>query len=428
MRLPQTRIAVIEIRRSPLRWWFPVLVVIDLAALFGRSRWWVGEWPQASAAAQIPAFYLGPVAAIGAAWSAARRDIRTQVAGAARPRWRIEAVQLLGALFWVTAAYSVGIAVAQVASSVEVGRGVLWPSYLLLGMVVVVSCAAFGHLVGSWWPSVLAAPLATGLVCFLALLLYGGRAGLVLVVGEPFVSLSWGALATRCVLSIAVIVAAIFAARPNLNVHRWRKRSFAVGASATALVLTVTGAAFSAAPSTTKLRPMPKHSVCTTGEPKVCLWPEDRKYLPEFQAMAARIGSLPTGLFASPEAFYEQGLQKPTIYNTDGSPVPGGDIYILEGSTWDAALSMSGRILETTLKNCVTSSPADTKRLGAAYGELLIWLSTRITGAGRPKHIHGGPVDEASADEISRLIDWPEHQQVSWVKERFDTIKSIPCE
>lgn len=44
----------IELRRSPLRWALPVLIAIELGMLFGRNTDWIGVWPQASAAAQVP--------------------------------------------------------------------------------------------------------------------------------------------------------------------------------------------------------------------------------------------------------------------------------------------------------------------------------------------------------------------------------------
>ncbi|MFF0389246.1 hypothetical protein ACFYS8_11180 [Kitasatospora sp. NPDC004615] len=124
-----------ELRRSPLRWVFPVLVAVVLLVLFGRDRSWIGVWSQASAAAQIPAFYLGPAMAGAAAWAAAARRRAGVVVGfaAARPSWRIEAVQVAAGLTYGLAAYAVGVLTAVAVTVRDGGPGFWWPGYVLLG-------------------------------------------------------------------------------------------------------------------------------------------------------------------------------------------------------------------------------------------------------------------------------------------------------
>ncbi|HEY0698625.1 MAG TPA: hypothetical protein VGD43_12545, partial [Micromonospora sp.] len=75
----------LHLRNCPVRWALPVLVALDLAALFLRSRYWIGVWPETGAAAQVPAYLLAPLVAGAAAWAAAapvRQRTGEQVAAA----------------------------------------------------------------------------------------------------------------------------------------------------------------------------------------------------------------------------------------------------------------------------------------------------------------------------------------------------------
>lgn len=98
-----TRALRVEIRRSPMRWVFPLLLALDLGMLFGRDTLWIGVWPQASVAAQNPAWFIAPVVAASAAWSAGRLSrarASEQLAVAPRPGWQREAVQLTATLVY----------------------------------------------------------------------------------------------------------------------------------------------------------------------------------------------------------------------------------------------------------------------------------------------------------------------------------------
>jgi hypothetical protein len=142
---------LVELRRSPLRWWLPVFVLVDVAAVFGRSQWWIGVWPQASAAAQIPSLFFAPVLAAGAAWSASRARryrMTDQLAAAALPGWRVEVVQLAATLTYGLVAYLVGMVAAAAVSAPDAGPGFLWPGYVVLGACVIVASAAVGHVAG----------------------------------------------------------------------------------------------------------------------------------------------------------------------------------------------------------------------------------------------------------------------------------------
>ncbi len=122
----------IELRRSPLLTAFPVVIALDLLVLFGRSRYWIGVWPEASVAVQVVTLFLGPVLSGVSAWQAGRSSragMPETVLAAARPFWRTEAARLAATLTLGFLAYLVGCLTAVAVSTGEAGPGFLWPSY-----------------------------------------------------------------------------------------------------------------------------------------------------------------------------------------------------------------------------------------------------------------------------------------------------------
>lgn len=420
----------IELWRSPMRLWFPGLVALDLAVLFGRSHWWIGVWPQASAAAQIPAFYLGPAVAVGAAWSAgrvSRRGASLQVETAARPRWQIEAAQLTGTLGWALTAYLVGFVAADLVTVPDGGPGQLWLGYLVLGATVVVGCAALGHLVGRWSSSQVFAPMVCGLVCFIFLASFSGGLDLFLLVGDPATTLSAKALAGRVLLALALVLVAVLVPRPGPDWFAPWSTPKVVRATAAVAILVVALSSFWSSGALVEARAAPAAPLCTDTRPTMCLWPEERKYEPVFAAMATRIDALPASIFRSPASFSEQGLLPPTGHYEDGAPLYNGSFYILEGSTWDAGVTIADGILRESIgPACAAAEPTEQNRLTQSYGELSVWLTARITGAGQPSQIHGGPPG-VDVRAVGELIRRPESEQVAWVRDHIRAIHAVRC-
>lgn len=416
----------IELRRSPLRWWLPGLVLIDLAALFARGRWWVGVWPQASAAAQLPAQFLGPVIAAGAAWAAARVS-RTataeQHAAAARPLWQGESLQLASTVLYGLVAYLLGAAAAAGVSFRDAGPGFLWPGYLLLGAAVVAACAAVGHAVGRSFASAYAAPVLCGLACFLVIGTAGDpRAlGLSLLDGYPDVALATGAVAARVGLALALLAAA--AALPT--VLRRRSPGWPLGAArrlgagvVAGAVLVIAVAVYAGEP-VTEARAAPAAPVCSSGTPRICLWPDDRKYLPAVTTLVDRIRPLTGYGMTLPAAFYERGLR--------ATARSSNDFRIIEGSMWSVSPSLAGAVLQATLPTfCTAAGQEADERRTQAYFELETWLEARANAAAQPSDVHGGPpgVDVAA---VARVAASPKGVQAPWVAQRLSTIRTTPC-
>ncbi|MFJ3306231.1 ABC transporter permease [Streptomyces sp. NPDC086549] len=418
------RILLMELRRSPLRWWFPVLVALDVAVLFGRSQWWIGVWPQASAAAQIPSFYLGPFLAAYAAWAAGRIQrlgFEDQHTAGTRPRWQVEGTQIAAVAVYGAAAYVVGAAVAAAVSYRDAGPGFLWPSYLLLGAALIVLCIAVGHLAGRWFPSAFAAPVISGLACFVVVTMNGGpvQAGLFVLSGAPAVEVTPQSLAIRWALALSAVAVAVLTPRtlPGYTGERGKVSARLPAIGCSVLVVACLAGVVTAGPVQTA-RANPSTPLCTRTEPKICVWPEERMYLPRLEAMARRVSELPP-FIKTPSVFYEEGLR--------GSKGQDTDFTIFEGSMWEVADSMSIAITRTsTPRFCeATDSKADDRRM-MAYFELDSWLTARVSGAGRPSDIHGGPpgVDQRA---IAKLIKRPESVQEDWAKKWFKVIEGTRC-
>jgi hypothetical protein len=420
------RILWIELRNSPLRWFLPGLIIIDLAAVFGRELYWIGVWPQASAAAQIPALYLGPALSATTAWVAGRSkraNFDEHLAAASRQAWQIDGLQFAVILLYGLLAFSAGALAAAAVSIKFAGPGFLWPSYLLLGIAVLIVCAAIGHAMGRLINVRFIVPVVCGIVTFWAIKNSGSPLELFVLYGDPQVIISVVPLAHR--LLFAIFAALLAVILPTMLIRTragWRTRAnlLALGGGS----LTVIGAAGLAVLNAGPLiveRSVPKVPLCSNSTPKVCVWPDDRKYLDELTIMAKRLAEIPGDLISLPPAFYERGLR-----GTSRDAVYYQDFYIIEGFLWSAAEGMAGQVLDTTIKNwCDAADQYKGDRRMAAMWELMIWLKSRATGGERPASIRGGPPVDYSS--IGQLIRQPEDIQLQWVRTRLKIIRETPC-
>ena len=138
----------LQLRNSPIRWAVPALVALDLAALFLRNRYWIGVWPEAGAAAQVPTYLLGPVVAGTAAWSAAapvRYGLAEQLTAARVHRAIAEAHRLGATVVLRITPYLVGQAVAFALTARTFPPGLsLWAGYFAHGAFVTLLTVALG--------------------------------------------------------------------------------------------------------------------------------------------------------------------------------------------------------------------------------------------------------------------------------------------
>ncbi|MFE9046241.1 hypothetical protein ACFYOG_35820 [Streptomyces sp. NPDC007818] len=416
----------IEIRRSPLLWCLPVLLVVDLAAVFGRSQYWIGIWPQASAAAQIPALFFAPAFAAAAAWAVGRtlrRGIEERYRAAARPQWHMEALQFLATATYGLGVYAVGALAAAVVSIPDAGPGFLWPSYLLLGGAVILGCSAIGHVVGRYSRSMVAAPVICGLACFVAIGGVGSprNLGLYALSGDPGIEISWKALAARIFLAFALTLAAIFTPGSfGRKAGGWGSAGRRVPAMGAVFSIILGGVLLLTSGALRVDRDAPHTPLCSQGSPRVCIWPENRKYLPQISAMAERIGAIPQSWIRTPATFYELGVR----------PVGNGtanDFSVSEGNLWFAAPNMAGSVIQLSIPiRCESLSPQVANEVSTAMAQVEMWLEFRAMGTSEEPSVNSS-MPRSDLDAAQRIAGSSEKEQDTWVKKRLKVIQEAPC-
>ncbi|MFJ8957726.1 ABC transporter permease [Streptomyces sp. NPDC102381] len=434
------KIYLIEVRRSPLLWFFPVLLIVDLAAVFGRSQWWIGVWPEASAAAQIPALFFAPVAAAAAAWSVGRvyrRGVAELQGAAAQAKWKMELAQFSATLTYCFGAYAVGALAAAAVTFSDGGSGFLWPSYLFLGAGAILACAAVGHFTASLWHAPFVAPVVCGLSCFLVISVVGtpNNLGLFVLSGSPTREVDTGSLAARLALSLSLALLAVFGSSSLRRNSLWKPSSkirvLGIGLVSAAVL---SAAVVVTVGPTQKVRAAPQNPLCTHGEkPRVCVWPEHRKYLAEVDAMAKRLKEIPQKWIKMPGTFYELGLRG----QAQGASEPSGpprtprdsqmDFEILEGNMWFVSPSLAGSIMQLSIPNrCDAWDPNKVERLSLAAFEVETWLEYRANGSSERNGVNGGPPG-VKFSEIQRVSRSDEGAQARWVARRLKVISETPC-
>ncbi|MFG3254446.1 ABC transporter permease [Streptomyces sp. NPDC048172] len=405
------RVYRIELRRSPLLAVLPVLLAVDMLVLFGRQRYWIGVWPEASAAAQVVTLFLGTVLAAVSAWQAgrgSRAGMPEAVLGAARPGWQVESMRLAATLTLGFAAYGSGCAVAAAVSFPDAGPGFLWPSYLLLGAATLVVFAAAGHLAGRFWPSPAFTPVLAGVGGFLLMLGVGDPWGWSALSGAPDQMLRPGRVAVRVAFALALAALAVLVPHPRRRSGGLpRPRSTVAGrlavlAAAAASLATLAGVAVSSEiqverPSTA-VEPLCRKAGADA--PRVCVWPEHRRYLPELTAMADRLSRIPQDWVRTPETFREFGLRRTRLGDA------GFDIT--EGHVRTAAIAMAVEVSRQSFGDC--RIPGGDERGWRASDRIDLWLEYRAMGvdpgeADDGLHMSGAEGAQGSARRIVRATE-----------------------
>ncbi|MER7128164.1 hypothetical protein [Streptosporangium saharense] len=416
-----------EVRRSPLRLLIIPLLAIDLFFLFEGPRYWIGVWPQASVAAQLPALYLGPAMAGVAAWVAAKRGPGGMGEdGQLLPvpsRWRSATVSFTSTVVYGLSVYAVGAVAAAVVSVPEASLGFLWMGSLLPGVAVILICTALGHAVGMVTRSILLASLACAVASMVVLRYLANGLELLVFYGDPSREVAPIAVSFRLASALLACGAAVAVTVSLMGWHPdgHRLQAACTGAGSVILLLVALGLLY-VAPRVSGPLVMAREAsipLCSNAVPKVCVWPENRKYLSELSAMATRLRNLPS-MMSAPPAFFEHGLRNGGAGETEQG------FEIIEGYLWSAADGMAQRVLDLSIPAvCELKTPADEAKVVQARREVLTWLKSHAVNGRRPAGIRGGaPVDY---EEIGRLVLESQHIQQTWVQERIKIIKDSPC-
>ncbi len=418
----------VELRRSPLLTAFPVMIALDLLVLFGRSRYWIGVWPEASVAAQVVTLFLGPVLAGVSAWQAGRSSragMPETVLAAARPIWRIEAARLAATLTLGFLAYMIGCLTAAVVSFGEAGPGFLWPSYLLLGASTLIIFASVGHLAGRWWPSAAFTPVVCALGCFISMLALPFKFNV--LAGPPDQHLRPFSVAMRLLFALALAVLAVTAPLRRRSAERQmprqrtplHMRGVAIGSAVVSLIAL---AEVSAAGELRVERPAsataPLCERADKGAPQVCVWPEHRKYLPQLTRMAQRLDQPAQPWLKSADTFYEFGLRR-TERGDRG-------FDIVEGHVRTAAIAMADQVFTKSLGLCIP--PLKESRAWQAMDNIHLWLEYRSTGqdpavADEGLHMEGV---SAAQREATKAVRMPAAEQQKWLAQERSHILRDP--
>lgn len=423
----------IELRRSPLLTAFPVMIAVDLAVLFGRSQYWIGVWPEASVAAQIVTLFLGPVLAGVSAWQsgrASRAGMPEFLLAAARPAWRIEAARLTATLTLGFLAYGIGCLTAAAVSLGDAGPGFLWPSYLLLGAATLIIFASVGHLAGRWWPSPGFTPIVCALGCFISML--GLPFKFNVLVGPPDTHLRPLPLAVRLFVALALAVLAVTAPPLTRKAERQiLRRDLPLHMRGVAIVSAVGSlVALFAAPAAGELRVERPASatvpLCDRADehaPRVCVWPEHRKYLPELTRMAQRLGRPAQPWVKAPNEFYEFGLRR-TQWGDRG-------FDITEGHVRTAAIAMADQVFTRSLGLCRPDPTVpEARRAWQAMDNIHLWLEYQAMGqdpaaVDKGLHLTGVGSAQREATEAARMT--PAEQQKWIAQERSHLRENTWC-
>lgn len=402
-----------HLRTNLARWGVIPLTALCIAVTFARSRYWIGIWPEAGAAAQVSAVFVGIFGAGFAAWMAATIDVRglrEQTAAASVPAWAIDGLRLGATLTWVLVPYLAVSATCAVATAATVhGSGVgEFVNYVVLGLISVVFGTTFGWFVGRLLTPRLATIVAA-LGWFIAASILGAYGSASEVSGPPWYEMNSGVLMIRlAAVLLLVAVMTLIPARDGSFVRR-------VGLAVTVFGLVV---ATHVATDARSYREPVANPLCVSGRIEYCLWPEDAKYASLIKEVDSRIGELPVEL-PLPDRMVEYALSGSFVIRDDIIiQLPGDfdpEFDISEGNRWALAHAVSTAIVDTVFIACLPQelSDPDLRR-----EQLRAWLEWRLVGGGEPDYRTDAPDDLQNAWTLGRKVaaSASPEEQATWVQ------------
>ncbi|WP_223884543.1 hypothetical protein [Micromonospora craniellae] len=410
-----------------------MLVVLDVAVVFLRNRYWIGVWPETGAAAQVPAYLLGVVGAGAAAWAASapvRHRLEEQLGAARVHPARVEAHRLAATLVVLLIPYLIGQAVAFTATARTFPPGVhLWLGYFVLGLFGILLSVAIGWACGRLLGPVFSAFTAALGFLFLTVLL--DRVEFVVVSGRPAVAVDPLPMALRLGLVVALLLVMLWlpgAAVPRQR--RWRATALLPVALFLLVVMGTTSVV-------TDRQPPGDRALCLDGTTRLCIWPESEKYLPRLQEINERIDELPA-TFTRPPLINEFGLHPVRYIGPDGGKYIDADagpptFNILEGSPWSYAGSIGTAIVSETFgyqdfQSCdwTNLTGPDSARLSTVDK----WLEAYLVGGVSPDYHTNAPEEMQQAWAKGRAVaaDRSRDDQFRWAEGEVRELRGRYCQ
>jgi hypothetical protein len=396
-------------RSTVARWFVLPQIVLGVASLFGRSRYWIGIWPETGAAAQVSAFFVSIFAAGIAAWIIAQveaRGLHEQAASAAIRPITIDLTRFIAALVWPLLSYLAVAAVAFAATA----RGQFPPGigsyfeYILLGAVVVVFGSAWGWLIGKVLTPVVAAVCAALSWFVVASTLVGSP-----VSGPPWMYVDLGVLSLRFGVVIAFVLAVCAVPWRAGRQDRFVKRVVI------AVVVLLAVAGVHASTAVIGHRAPSAKPLCVNGTIEYCLWPEDAKYVGLVKAVDREVAVLPVRL-PLPARIVDYGLSGSSTF-VDGIEVIhegnfSPEFDISEGSRWALARGVALAITQAVFAGCDPAVEDPDNRAE----QIFAWLEWRLAGGGIPDYTTNAPPDLQAAWSAGRRAGAESEQaQAAWV-------------
>lgn len=421
-----------HLRRGAARHLLPVGLVVTIAVILLRDRFWIGDWPETGAAAQIPATLVGGLAAGASAWSATafvRHDLVEQLLAARTPPWRRELLACASSLFGVSLAILVG---AFLAGGLTART---WPpgfqiaiGYLLIALLQVLLAVALGHLVGKLMPgSGGYAAVISGLTWIVLSQNLGGSIALSVVSGPVHQDVRLDVMALRLLAGAGVLAFVILLPSrvASLGTQTSWKPVLVAGIGAVAALALVVGAG-----SPLGWRVAPDSPLCRGTRMRLCLWPEHAKYEGMVGAIADRADRLPAA-FELPPQIDELGLSYQIggtgqVVDLSQEHVP--FFTILNGSVWSISGVVAQQIVNRTLMFCDGELTKGTESKLLAI-EIEAWLEAYLADGSVPDYATNRSNEESAAatrgHERTRLETT--HEQVSWAVDKIAKYNRAPC-
>lgn len=422
-------ILLLEVRRSPARFAVVPLLALGWIFIYVRDDSWLGIWPAASITAQGVALPFGVVFAFVGSWSAGRihrQAAMDHVLYVARSEPQRRLVQIASTVVYASILYLIVVA-AVVVSMMDVmrGPGFLWPGYVLLGWLTIVSAACAGHLLGYICSARLTTSVAAGLLAFILLSSGGQEFAWVPYQYTPSMTVSAVALLARVAICATILAAACFAPKiPPVDLRSASgRRRLALGLSWPVGGAIALAATFALGGAVQVAREVPSDPDCTRGPSRICIWPDNRKFLPDLQRASDRLTELPPGKFKLRAMYSEKGLRGPKMES--GSE--GFDTTI--SGTWGAYTDISFMIVSDTYNaNCPPeNAPPETyERLSRAEFSLTSFLQLVMNDAPQPPDIHGGP-GGVNLEKVYALTRKPAGAQSHWIDGKARIEKLATC-
>jgi hypothetical protein len=176
--------------------------------------------------------------------------------------------------------------------------------------------------------------------------------------------------------------------------------------------------------------------VCIGGSSRLCIWPEQQKYIPQLRVLSDRVEALP-GVFTVPPRFNAFGVEQ--FWAVD----PRGEVYlsldigppsvnVLEGSPWSYSGDTATAIMRATFEwanvdDCTWGRMTDADR--ARLEGLRAWLESYLVGSVSPDYHTNAPPEIVQAWAVGRAMA-AEHslpEQFAWAESEVRELRGHYC-